>query len=263
MEDAMEAAIEFFNLPNEEKMLWFSDDVHKPIRYGTSLNHAIDQVYCWRDFIKHYSHPLSDWIHLWPSNPPSYREKMGNYAKAIQVLQKQLMEVLFESLGLNPSYLEEEIKQGVQLLAVNCYPACPEPGLTLGIPPHSDFGSLTILLQSRRGLEFKDKSNNWVRVPFVEGALVVQLGDQMEVLSNGLCKSVIHRAIVNEKEKRLSIASLHSFPMDTKVGPAPNLVDEENPKSYSEFSFKEFLDFISNNDISKGRFVDTLKVPKP
>lgn len=72
MKDAIEAASEFFHLPQEEKMLLFSEDVHKPVRYGTSLNQAKDEVYCWRDFIKHYSHPIEKWIHLWPSNPPTY-----------------------------------------------------------------------------------------------------------------------------------------------------------------------------------------------
>nr|KYP57252.1 Protein SRG1 [Cajanus cajan] len=222
MDEALEVASEFFNLPNEEKMRLFSEDVHKPVRYGTSLNQARDEVYCWRDFIKHYSHPISDWIHMWPSNPSNYREKMEKYVKAVQVLQNQLLEIIFESLGLNPTYLHEEIS-----------------------------------------LEIKDKNNNWVPVPFVEGALVVQLGDQMEVMSNGQYKSVIHRATVNGDEKRFSIVSLHSFAMDRKMGPALELVDEQNPKSYKEFCFREFLDFISTNDITKDRFLDTLKMKKP
>ena len=185
---------------------------------------------------------------------------MGNYAEAVQALQNQLMEMIFESVGLNPSHLHEEINGGSQLVAVNCYPACREPGLTLGIHPHSDYGSITVLLQTRSGLEFKDKSNNWVPVPSVEGALVVQLGDQMKVLSNGLYKSVIHRATVNVDEKRFSVVSLHSFAMDKRIGPAQELVDEQHPNNYREFSFREFLDFISSNDITKGRFLDTLKM---
>lgn len=56
---------------------------------------------------------------------------MGKYVKAVQVLQNQLLEIIFESLGLNRSYLHEEINGGSQTLAVNCYPACPQPGLTL------------------------------------------------------------------------------------------------------------------------------------
>lgn len=73
MSEALEVAAEFFNLTTDEKMHLFSDDVHKPVRYGTSLNQAKDEVYCWRDFIKHYSHPISNWIHMWPSNPSTYR----------------------------------------------------------------------------------------------------------------------------------------------------------------------------------------------
>ncbi|TKY65256.1 2'-deoxymugineic-acid 2'-dioxygenase [Spatholobus suberectus] len=267
MDEALEVATEFFNLPNDEKMRLFSEDVHKPVRYGTSLNQARDEVCCWRDFIKHYSHPISDWIHMWPSNPSNYRKKMGKYVEAVQVLQNQLLEIIFQSLGLNRSYLHEEINGGSQTLAVNCYPACPQPGLTLGIHTHSDYGSdygsITVLLQTRSGLEIKDKNHNWVPVPFVEGALVVQLGDQMEVMSNGQYKSVIHRATVNGDEKRFSIVSLHSFAMDRKMGPALELVDDQHPKSYKEFCFREFLDFISSYDIAKGRFLDTLKMNKP
>ncbi|KAK7295283.1 hypothetical protein RJT34_18189 [Clitoria ternatea] len=263
MDEALQVATEFFDLPNDEKMRLFSDDVHKPVRYGTSLNQARDEVFCWRDFIKHYSHPVADWIHMWPSNPPTYREKMGKYAEAVQVLQHKLLGIIFESLGLNRNYLHGEINGGSQTLAVNCYPACPEPGLTLGIHPHSDYGSITFLLQTRSGLEIKDKNNNWVPVPFVEGALVVQLGDQMEVLSNGQYKSIIHRATVNGDEKRFSIASLHSFALERKMGPALELVDDQHPKAYKEFCFRDFLDFISNNDITKGRFIDTLRIKNP
>lgn len=73
MKDALDAVMGFFDLPLEEKMLLMSGNVHAPVRYGTSLNHSRDKVHFWRDFIKHYSHPISEWIHLWPANPPSYR----------------------------------------------------------------------------------------------------------------------------------------------------------------------------------------------
>ncbi|XP_002526463.2 flavanone 3-dioxygenase 3 [Ricinus communis] len=259
MKDALDAAVGFFDLPLQEKMLLISDNVHAPVRYGTSLNHSKDKVHFWRDFIKHYSHPLPEWVHLWPANPPGYREKMGNYATALQNLQKQLMEVVLESLGLNPNYLRNEIKEGSHVMAINCYPACPEPELALGMPPHSDYGSLTILLQSCTGLQIMDQNKNWFSVPVTEGALIVQLGDQLEVLSNGKYKSVVHRATVTSDKRRISIASLHSLAIKEKMAPAAELVDKQHPALYKEFSFEDFLDFISNNDILQGRFLDTLK----
>uniref|UniRef100_A0A7N0T0J6 Fe2OG dioxygenase domain-containing protein n=1 Tax=Kalanchoe fedtschenkoi TaxID=63787 RepID=A0A7N0T0J6_KALFE len=259
VEGALNCATDFFNLPAEEKMQIMSDDVREPVRYGTSLNHVIDKIHFWRDFIKHYSHPISDWIDLWPSNPPSYKEKMGAYATAVQALQVRIMHIILESLGLDPNRLDSELEHGSQVMAVNCYPACPQPELALGMPPHSDYGSLTILLQSNPGLQIIDQENNWVSVPLNNGALIVHLGDQMEVMSNGAYKSVVHRAIVSSATRRLSIASLHSLGLQRRIGPMQDLVDEDHPASYGEFSFGDFLEFLSRNDITKGRFIDTLR----
>ena len=152
---------------------------------------------------------------------------MGSYADAMHTLQKKLMEVVLESLGLNANYLHEDIEEGSQVLAVNCYPSCPEPDLALGMPPHTDYGTLTILNQSHQGLEIMDHDKKWHSVPFIEGALIVQLGDQSEVMSNGRYKSTPHRAILNVQKMRLSIASLHSLAIEKKIGPAPELVDEQ------------------------------------
>ncbi|KAF7147273.1 hypothetical protein RHSIM_Rhsim03G0034100 [Rhododendron simsii] len=217
--DAIDTATEFFNLPSEEKMHLASADVHKPIR-----------------------------------------EKMGNYAEAVRALQKQLMEAVLQSLGLKADYLHEDFEKGSQVMAVNCYPACPEPDLALGMPPHSDYGSLTILIQSQPGLQIMDKNNNWRPVPLIEGALVVQVGDQMEVMSNGRYNSVLHRATLNKERTRISIASIHSLALEKKVGPAPELIDDEHPLAYNEGSLKSFLDHISGNDVrKKSRYIDTLK----
>ncbi|KAI8562402.1 hypothetical protein RHMOL_Rhmol03G0034500 [Rhododendron molle] len=219
--DAIDAATEFFNLPIEEKMHLASVDVHKPVR-----------------------------------------EKMGNYAKAVQALQEQLMEAVLQSLGLKAGYLREDFEKGTQVMVVNCYPACPEPDLALGMPPHSDYGSLTILIQSQPGFEIMDKNNSWRPVPVIEGAaaLLVQVGDQMEVISNGRYKSVLHRATLNKERTRISIASLHSLALDKTVGPAPELIDDEHPLAYNEGSFESFLDHISGNDVRKKvRYIDTLK----
>lgn len=184
---------------------------------------------------------------------------MGKYAKAVHDLHEKLMGLIFESLGLKADYLHKEVEQGVQLMAVNSYPPCPEPSLALGLPPHSDYGYLTILLQNYQGLEMMDSQEKWQSVPVVKEGLVVQLGDQIEVLSNGRYKSVVHRAILNSEHKRTSIASIHSLAIGKKATPAPELVDEKHPLSYKEHSFEDFLRFISDNDASEERYVETLK----
>ncbi|KAE8675528.1 putative Blue copper protein precursor [Hibiscus syriacus] len=149
-----------------------------------------------------------------------------------------------------------------RLTTVNCYPPCPEPNTALGLPPHSDYSCLTIVLQNSTDFEILDTEDggNWTVVPEIRGTLQVHVGDHFEVLSNGIYKSAVHRATLNSESTRISIASLHSLGMDDKMEAAAELVDEQNPRRYRESSFKDFLDFLASDDIVDGkRFIDTLR----
>lgn len=192
------------------------------------------------------------------------REDMGTYSREVQKLALELTGAITESLGLNPKYLNEKMKQGMQVIVTNCYPPCPQPCLTLGLPPHSDYSCLTILLQGSPGLEVKDMQDGgaWKLVPHIDGALQIHIGDHFEVLSNGVYKSVVHRAILDYEKTRISIASLHSLGLDDKMEPAIQLLDQDHPKAYKGSSFMDFLDFLSANDFGQGKicFLDTLKI---
>lgn len=78
---------------------------------------------------------------------------MGKYAEEEQNLAMNIMGLITEGLGLGPTYLSSKFKEGVNVIAVNSYPPCPQPGLALGLPPHSDYSILTVVLQSSLGLE--------------------------------------------------------------------------------------------------------------
>lgn len=99
------------------------------------------------------------------------------------------MDAIFESLrivGTTENTTEEDemlrdFKDGNQLMVVNCYPPCPQPDLTLGMPPHSDYGFLTILLQDEvEGLQIK-KQDKWITVEPIPNSFVVNVGDHLEV----------------------------------------------------------------------------------
>ena len=96
----------------------------------------------------------------------------------------ELVEAVLEALGLDTeasTVFIEEFKDGSQVMAVNFFPPCPEPELTLGMPPHSDFGFLTLLLQDGvKGLQIQHKGC-WLDVDPLPGALVVNVGDHLEV----------------------------------------------------------------------------------
>ncbi|EXC21066.1 Protein SRG1 [Morus notabilis] len=265
LDDALSSAFDFFRLPAAEKVKFMSNDVHTPVRYGTSLKDGADKIQFWRVFLKQYAHPLEDFIESWPTNPPTYREKMGRYCKEVRKLGLELMGAITESLELGPNYLSEKLESGMQVMAVNCYPPCPNPDLALGLPPHSDYSCLTIVLQSSPGLEIMDAeagADGWRLIPDLRGVLQVHVGDHFEVLSNGTYKSLVHRATLNRERTRISVASLHSLGMDEKMGPAEELVDDqERKKKYKESSFGDFLNFLATNDIAEGKtFINTLKI---
>ncbi|KAJ0545972.1 putative flavanone 3-dioxygenase [Helianthus annuus] len=170
---------EFFELPFEDRQRYMSSDLHAPVRYGTSFNQNNDKVFCWRDFLKLSCHPLQDYSSFWPSSPLDLREAMGEYSKKTQNLYERVMEAILESLGVtNETAIFE---QGNQLMMVNWYPACPQPQLTLGLPPHSDYGLLTLLLQDQvEGLQIQH-NGKWVTVKPIPNSFVVNIGDQFEV----------------------------------------------------------------------------------
>lgn len=99
---------------------------------------------------------------------------------------------ILESLGLaettkdidendGDGHIIKEFQDGSQLLVVNCYPSCPEPDLTLGIPPHSDYGLLTLLLQDEvTGLQIQHEGR-WVTVEPIPNSFVINVGDHLEV----------------------------------------------------------------------------------
>ncbi|GAB2288823.1 hypothetical protein Dimus_023134 [Dionaea muscipula] len=193
----------------------------------------------------------------------NHQKNMGEYSAQVMNLAIELMEAITESLGLGPNYLGKEMEEGMQVITLNCYPPCPDPRLALGFPPDSDYNCFTILLQSSQGLEIKDfLDREWKVVPhLVDGSLQVHIGDHLEVLSNGIYRSLIHRATLNSEKNRISIAGLHSLGLEKKMVTAAELVDDQHPRGYRGSSFKDFLNFLATVDGSEGKsFLDSLKI---
>lgn len=187
---------------------------------------------------------------------------MGAYSKEIQRVAVELIDAIIESLGLGSNYQIEKLENGMQLMAVNNYPKYnTSHNFKIGLPAHTDYGFITIILQTCGGLQISHNNGiTWQRVHIESGVLHVHLGDHMEVLSNGRYRSLMHRAVLG-CEERISIASIHSYSMDEKVNTLNELVDEQHPKRYQESSFRDFLEFISNGcNIGGQSFIQSLRI---
>lgn len=105
---------------------------------------------------------------------------MLEYSKEVKKLGILLLELLSEALDLNPDYLNALGCSEGHAMLCHYYPACPEPEKTLGAGRHADYGFLTVLLQDGIGGLQVLCRNQWVDVPPVRGALVVNIGDLLQ-----------------------------------------------------------------------------------
>lgn len=111
------------------------------------------------------------------------------YSDQLVKLGGRLMKILSVNLGLGEDYLQNAFggKDFGACLRVNFYPKCPQPDLALGLSSHSDPGGMTLLLpdQDVAGLQVR-KNDNWITVKPAKHAFIVNIGDQIQVLSISL-----------------------------------------------------------------------------
>ncbi|GJN25648.1 hypothetical protein PR202_gb13503 [Eleusine coracana subsp. coracana] len=110
------------------------------------------------------------------------REANEEYCRHMQRLTREMFEHLSVGLGLEKGAMREAFggDELVLLQKMNSYPPCPQPDLVLGVGPHTDICTLTILLPNEvPGLQII-KDGSWHEVEYIQGALVVLIADQIE-----------------------------------------------------------------------------------
>ncbi|GMH19711.1 hypothetical protein Nepgr_021552 [Nepenthes gracilis] len=241
VEEMMKVAEEFFKLPVEEKMKFYSEDPSKTMRLSTSFNVQKETVHNWRDYLRLHCWPLEQFAPEWPSEPSSFKEVVSRYIEEVRALGLRLEEAIAESLGLERNCIKDTLGEQGQHMAINYYPPCPEPELTYGLPGHTDPNALTILLQDLHvcGLQVLIKGR-WVAVKPYPNAFVINIGDQLQALSNGIYKSVWHRAVVNADKPRISVASFLCPADDAVISAPPPLTADGSTAVYRSFTYPEY-----------------------
>ncbi|KAK8504597.1 hypothetical protein V6N12_017139 [Hibiscus sabdariffa] len=174
--------------------------------------------------------------------PEVCRDEVVQWNLHSEALGERLMGLLSEGLGLDMDRLKNSCLDARTMLG-HYYPRCPQPDLTVGIASHTDPGVLTLLLQDHiGGLQIKHKGG-WVDVKPVHGALVINIADILQILSNDEYVSVEHRVLANpSKEPRVSIAVFFSpSARETLYGPFSELTSPEKPLRYCQFVYHDYM----------------------
>lgn len=242
MQDMEAVCQEFFRLPAEDKAGLYSEDTGRATRIYSSTMFDTGAEKYWRDCLRlACSFPdVGDSARDWPDKPRRLRGVVERFTVQTRALGMEILRLLCEGLGLRPDYLEGDISGGDVVLHVNHYPPCPDPSATLGLPPHCDRNLLTLLLPSMvRGLEVAYKGD-WIKVDPVPGAFVVNFGCQLEVVTNGMLKSIEHRVMTNLGVARTTVATFIMPTADCLIGPAAEFLSDDNPPCYRTLTFGEF-----------------------
>lgn len=174
---------------------------------------------------------------------------MTEYRAELKILAEKVMEVMDENLGLTKGYIKMAFSGGEGNspffgTKVSHYPPCPHPKLVNGLRAHTDAGGVILLFQDDivDGLQIL-KHGKWIDVQPIPNSIVINTGDQIEVLTNGLYKSVWHRILATPNGNRRSVASFYNPSLKATIAPAPQLVDEMNQKNqtYPKFVFGDYM----------------------
>ncbi|CAK9185334.1 unnamed protein product [Ilex paraguariensis] len=176
------------------------------VNHGVSERVLQEQKLDWSDALILVTFPSKfRRLKFWPSTPKDLKEIIETYSTEVRRVAEELLGSISFIMGMEKNTLLTVHKEMIQALRINYYPHCPKPDEVLGISPHSDASTITILLQEDdlNGLQISH-GGEWVPVEPISNALVVNVGDVSEIWSNGKYKSIEHTAVTNENKARIS-----------------------------------------------------------
>nr|XP_043615947.1 gibberellin 20 oxidase 3-like [Erigeron canadensis] len=166
------------------------------------------------------------------------------FCQSMKNLALNLLELLEISLGVDShNYYKQLYEDSVSLVRCNHYPKCSKPELTYGVGPHCDPITLTILYQDQIGGLEVLVDNKWKAVKPHKDALVINIGDTFQALSNGKYKSCLHRVMVNTEKPRLSVAFFLCPKGDKLLKPHQKLIERDGRQVYPDFKWEELRQF--------------------
>ena len=156
----------------------------------------------------------------WPSALPSLKPVVEEWQARLNELSLTLMRAWAESLGAEPTAFDEAFAHNPStLIKIVRYPGKDEPEPQQGVGAHKDFGVLTRLYveEGKGGLQV-EKDGEWIDAPPVEGAFVVNIGELLEVATEGFLKATVHRVVSpGAGQERISVPYFFAPALNTTI----------------------------------------------
>ena len=184
---------------------------------------------------------------IWPEEIPGFKETFLELYDAFDAAGVKVLRAIARFLKVDEEYFTDTVHDGNSVMRLLHYPAQTEPtGNHIRAGAHEDINAITLLLGAEEaGLELKTKDDRWIPVLPKPGELVINIGDMLQRLTNGVLRSTSHR-VVNPAPDRASHARysmpyfLHFRP-DFMIEVLPGTVPPGEQAKWPPISSHEYL----------------------
>jgi len=166
---------------------------------------------------------------IWPDRPEGFKQVFVDLFAAFDRAGDRLLSAIALHLGLAPDWFDPAVTDGNSVLRLLHYPPIPADAEGVRAGAHEDINLITLLLGAEEaGLELYDRTNDsWLAIKPPEGAMVVNVGDMLQRLTNNFLPSTTHRVVNPPAERRGH--SRYSMPFF--LHPAPDFLIETLPQT--------------------------------
>jgi len=252
----------FFDLPEAEKQRYFvaggggargytpfKTEIAKGAKY-------VDLKEFWhvgRELTKGHRYEAFMAANIWPDRPADFRQAFLDLFKALDDAGDRLLSAIARYLGLAPDWFDAAVRDGNSVLRLLHYPPVAADAPEVRAGAHEDINLITLLLGAEEaGLELLDRDGRWLPVEPPAGAMVVNVGDMLQRLTNHVLPSTTHRVVNPPVERRGH--SRYSMPFF--LHPAPDFIIDTLPGCVSDANPNRYPEPISSNDYLYQRLVE-------
>ena len=179
----------------------------------------------------------------WPEGLPGFREPLVEYCGVLEGLVQRLVRVYARALDLPATYFDGPFTDFQYKLRATHYPSQPKaPDDEFGIAPHTDTSFLTLLAPNDvPGLAFRTQAGDWIDVPTVPDAFIVNGGQLLLRWTNDCFLATPHRAVNRTGDERYALAFFCDAQIDWPIAAVPTCVGAGRPPRYETTYYTDYM----------------------
>jgi isopenicillin N synthase-like dioxygenase len=177
-----------------------------------------------------------------PEDLPQLRSVVEKLMRFLSQTAELMESLISQSLRLPANFLKEFIGDRIEPFKLLCYRKARSQEEEIGAREHQDSSCITLVGQDESGGYQVLKDGKWVDIKPIKGALVINIGDILQVWSNNRFRSAVHR-VVNSKERRRCSFAYGRIPNpDMIVKPFAQFTTGMNcPAAYTAFLYRDYM----------------------